>query len=452
MIVDLFAGGGGASTGIELAGLHVDVAVNHDPDAIAMHARNHPRTRHLCASVWDVSPREVVGRRRLDFLWASPDCTHFSRAKGGKPVETGRRALAEVVIDWARYARPLIIGLENVPEFLTWGPLGPDNRPCPKRKGEDFRAWIVQLEWLGYEVEWRTLVAADYGAPTTRKRLFLIARRDGLPIVWPEPTHGPGRSKPWRTADEIIDWSVPTRSIFGRKKPLKPATLARIVRGLKRFVLQAAKPFVVSYYGTGGPLSLQDPLDTVTTRDRFALVAPTLIQTGYGERKGQAPRVLDLHKPLGAVVAGGAKHGLVTAWIAKHFGGVTGHGMGRPIGAVTTKDHHSLTTASLYPAGVDRRAEVRELIGGEALVTIDGESYEIADIGMRMLQPREQFRAQGFPDTYDLLDGELTQGAQTRLAGNSVCPPVAAAIMRANVGARSVTRRPAPRIEREARP
>lgn len=434
MIVDLFCGGGGASAGIKLAGFDVDVAVDYLPFAIKAHKANHPNTKHYCEDVRSVNTKEATEGKPVDLLWASPPCTNFSRAKSDKPRDEESRSMAYVVVDWAREVHPRVIILENVPEFLTWGPLGPDSRPCPKRKGEDFRAWIAQLVWLGYEVEWRTLVAADYGAPTTRKRLFLIARRDGLPIVWPEPTHGPGRAKPWRTDAEIIDWSVPTRSIFGRKKPLADATLARIVRGLKRFVLQAAKPFVVSYYGTGGPLSLQDPLDTVTTPlDTVTTrVAPTLIQTGYGERKGQAPRVLDLHKPLGAVVAGGAKHGLVTAWITKHYGGVTGHGMGRPIGAVTTQDHHALTTASLYPAGVDRRAEVRELVGGEALATIDGESYEVSDVGMRMLTPRELFRAQGFPDNYDTTG--LNQTQQTFIAGNSVSPLVAQALVSANLG------------------
>ncbi len=479
MNIDLFAGGGGTSTGIELAGLEVDVAVNHSPAAIAMHARNHPRTRHLCASVWDVSPREVVGRRKVGLLWMSPDCTHFSRAKGGKPRETGRRSLAHVGIEWARAVRPDVICLEHVEEFATWGPLLDDGTPCKRRAGESFRAWVAQLEWLGYEVEWRTLVAADFGAPTTRKRLFLIARRDGRPIVWPEPTHGPGRAKPWRTAAEIIDWSHPCPSIFGRRKPLADATMRRIARGLDRFVLKNPSPFIIrTDMQSDGRLrglgSLADPLRTLTTTGGHALVAPYLVQTSYGERAGQAPRVLDIHRPLTTVVAGGAKHGLVAAFLTKHYGGVVGHGVTQPIGSVTTQDHHALTTATLHPAQVDRRAEVRAFLvsyyGNGAplsvadpldtvttrdrfgLVTVDGLDYEIADIGMRMLQPRELFRAQGFPDTYDLLDNELTKTEQIQLCGNSVCPPVAAAIVRANIKTRPVTRRPAPRVETEARP
>jgi DNA (cytosine-5)-methyltransferase 1 len=441
MIVDLFAGGGGASTGIFLATWrHPDVAVNHNANAIAMHEANHPSTRHLCASVWEVDPREVCGRRKVDLLWASPDCRHFSRAKGGAPVSKGVRSLAHVVVEWARAVKPAVICLENVEEFATWGPLLECGRPCPERKGESFQAWVAQLEWLGYVVEWRSLVAADYGAPTTRKRLFLVARRDRQRIIWPEPTHGLGRARPWRTAAEVIDWSVPCPSIFERSKPLAEATQRRIARGLRRFVLEAAKPFVVRIGG--------------------GLVAPTLIQTGYGERDGQAPRSLDISAPLGTVVAGGAKHALVAAWLTKHYGGMTGHGLERPLGTVTAQDHHSLTTATLHPGGADHRADVRAFLvkyygtsdaagvtdpldtvttrDRFGLVTVEGVDYEIADIGMRMLTPRELFAAQGFPTDYDLLDGRLTKTAQIALAGNSVCPPVAEALVRAQFSAQAV--------------
>lgn len=467
MIVDLFAGGGGASTGIERAlGRSPDVAVNHSPAAIAMHKANHQRTRHLCASVWDVDPREVVGRRRVELLWASPDCTHFSRAKGGQPRSKGVRSLAHVVVEWARAVRPEVIALENVPEFATWGPLLDDGRPCPVRRGETFGGWVEQLRWLGYEVEWRTLVAADYGAPTTRKRLFLVARRDGLPIVWPEPTHGAGRPRPWRAAAEVIDWSIPCPSIFGRARPLAEATLRRIARGIQRYVLGAAKPFVVTMRGTGPAqirASARDigaPIGTVSAGGvHHALVAPTLVQTSYGEREGQAPRALDIHAPLGTVVAGGAKHALVSAFLA-HYGGNENDGsdLRRAMHTITTQDHHALVTA---PLGTDRRDEVRAFLvkyygtGAGAslrapldtvttrdrfgLVTVDGADYEIADIGMRMLQPRELFRAQGFPDSYIIdpaLDGRpLTKTQQIELCGNSVCPDVAAALVRAQFGA-----------------
>lgn len=472
--VDLFAGGGGASAGFFLAaGRHPDIAVNHNPAAVKMHEANHPTTRHYCESVWEVDPRTVVGRRRVGFLWASPDCRHFSRAKGGAPVSKGVRSLAHVVVEWARAVSPRVIMLENVEEFATWGPLLDDGKPCPARKGEDFRAWVSQLEWLGYDVEWRSLVAADYGAPTTRKRLFLVARRDGLPIVWPEPTHGPGRARPWRTAAEIIDWSVPCPSIFERSKPLAEATQRRIARGLRRFVLEAAQPFIVTMRGTGpsqidaSARSVDRPIGVVSAGGiHHTLVAPTLIQTGYGERDGQAPRALDIEAPLGTVVAGGAKHALIAAWLTKHYGnGVTGHKLDRPIGSVTTVDHHSLTTATLHPGVRDHRAEVRAFLvkyygtsdaasvtdpldtvttrDRFGLVTVEGVDYEIADIGMRMLTPRELFAAQGFPSGYDILDGRLTKTQQIALAGNSVCPDVAAALIRANLEARPARRTPA---------
>ena len=435
LIVDLFAGGGGASTGIAQAlGRDPDIAVNHSPAAIAMHLANHPHTRHLCESVWTVDPRATCGRRPVGLLWASPDCTHFSRAKGGQPRSKGVRSLAHVVVEWARAVRPAIICLENVEEFATWGPLLDDGRPCPVRAGESFRAWLAQLHWLGYVVEWRSLVAADYGAPTTRKRLFLVARCDGLPIVWPEPTHGPGRTQAWRAAAEVIDWSIPCPSIFERARPLAEATLRRIARGIRRYVTEAADPFVVTMRGTGP-----------------SLVAPTLVQTGYGEREGQAPRSLDIEQPLGTVVAGGAKHALVSAFLARHYGGQENDGapLTRPMHTITCQDHHALVTAflvSYYGTGgplscADPLDTVttRDRFG---LVTVAGERYRIADIGMRMLQPRELFGAQGFPATYDIapmLNGKpLTKTQQIGLAGNSVCPPVAAALVRANVGARAV--------------
>lgn len=478
MIVDLFAGGGGASTGIRLAtGRDPDVAVNHSAAAIAMHTANHPRTKHLCASVWDVSPREVCGRRKVELLWASPDCTHFSRAKGGKPRETGRRALAHVVIEWARAVRPEVILLENVEEFAGWGPLLDDGRPCPERKGSSFAAWVAQLHWLGYVVEWRSLVAADYGTPTTRKRLFLVARRDRRPIEWPALTHGPGRSRPWRSAAEVIDWSLPVPSIFGRARPLAEKTLARIARGIERFVEGAAEPFVVEYYGTATARGVDSPLGTATTRDRFALVsphlvlfrgtdaahvdasarslddplstisaggihhalvAPYLVQTGYGERVGQDPRVLDLAAPLTTVVAGGIKHGLACAYLCRHFGGprgAYGRDLAEPVPTVTAVDHHALVTATLSQ---DRRTEVAQLLGHEPRVTIRGVDYTIADIGMRMLTPAELFRAQGFPADYDLLEGRISKTEQVRLAGNSVCPPVAEALVRSQLGLAAV--------------
>lgn len=562
LVVDLFAGGGGASTGIELAiGRHVDIAINHDPEAVSLHEANHPQTRHFVSDVFEVDPLAVCGDKPVGLLWASPDCKHFSKAKGGKPVSKKIRSLAWVVVRWADAVRPRVICLENVEEFQTWGPLGPDNRPCPRRKGQTFARWKRQLERMGYAVEHRELRACDYGAPTIRKRLFLVARCDGQPIVWPEATHGAPDSlpvrqkklKPWRTAAECIDWSVPAPSIFERSKPLADATCRRIAKGIMRYVVDAAKPFIVTNT-TGHPgARICDPLRTITTGGHHALVAPTLVQTGYGEREGQAPRALDIGKPLGTVVAG-QKHALVQAFLAKHYTGVVGSDLNDPMATVTSVDHHSLVAAHLVhmghgegkdgtkrfshgirdaaqplntvtaqgmPAGVvtahmvtidnqsstggyrsadeplsttvaeNRHALVTshmlklrgDNVGSGAdeplhtisaqgthhaevqaflvkyygtdqdpnlreplhtvttkdrfgLVTVKGEPYAIVDIGLRMLTPRELYRAQGFPESYAIdkgADGRpLTKTAQVRMCGNSVCPPLAQALVAAN--------------------
>lgn len=387
LIVDLFAGGGGASQGIRMAlGRDPDVAINHDRVAVAMHAANHPGTSHLQQDVWEVHPRWATKRRPVALLWASPDCTHFSKARGGPPIrDIKRRSLAWVAERWAREVRPRVIILENVEEFRFWGPLNGEGQVVESQKGTTFQAFTRRLRRLGYSVEWRELRACNYGAPTIRKRLFLIARCDGLPIVWPEPTHGPGLLR-YRTAAEIIDWTIPCPSIFERRKPLAENTLRRIAEGIKRYVIEAAEPFIVNlthggrlepvsdpihtvtaahrgekalvtpyiqtYYGpkrTGDfrGLHINDVLPTQTTENRFALVAPTLIQTGYGERQGQAPRVPGLDKPLGTVVGGGIKHALVCAFLAKHYGGVIGQDLRAPIGTVTSVDHHSLVSANL---------------------------------------------------------------------------------------------------------
>jgi DNA (cytosine-5)-methyltransferase 1 len=294
LVIDLFAGGGGASTGIELAlGRHVDIAVNHDAQAVNLHQANHPQTRHFVSDVFEVDPIAVTEGRPVGLLWASPDCKHFSKAKGGKPVSKRVRGLAWVVVKWAKLTKPRQIYLENVEEFKTWGPLAVDGRPCPERKGRTFQTWKRQLENLGYVVEHRELRACDYGAPTIRKRLYLIARCDGEPIVWPEPTHEKGL-KPYRTAAECIDWSLACPSIFERVRPLAEATQRRIAHGVKRYVIDAAKPFIVpvTHQGDWRVHSIDDPLRTITTarRGELALASPTLIQTGYGEREGQAPR------------------------------------------------------------------------------------------------------------------------------------------------------------------
>jgi len=449
LVVDNFAGGGGASTGIEQAlGRPVDIAVNHDPEAIAMHTINHPQTKHFCESVFKVDPEEITGNRPVGLAWFSPDCTHHSKAKGGAPRSPRVRGLAWVVIRWARRVKPRVIMLENVEEFADWGPLCDEGRPIKEKAGSTFRLWLNQLRRFGYQVEYRQLRACDYGAPTTRRRLFVIARRDGLPIVWPEPTHGPGRL-PYRTAAECIDWSLPTPSIFERARPLADATLRRIAHGVMRYVVETAEPFIVPLRGTSSAHTSTHattaPLSTISAGgNHHALVAPTLVQTGYGERPGQAPRVPGLDKPLGTIVAGGQKHALVAAFLAKHYTGVVGQDLRRPIGTVTTVDHHSLVRAFLvayYGFEKDgarlsdpmRTVPTRDRFG---LVTVHGQQYRIADIGMRMLQPRELYRAQGFPEDY-VIEFEhrgrpLSKAAQVRMCGNSVCPPIATALVRAN--------------------
>lgn len=498
MIVDGFAGGGGASLGIEMAlGRSPDLAYNHDAQALALHAANHPATRHVCRNIYLVDPMDEVRNRRVGLGWFSPDCKHFSKAKGGRPVKRSIRDLAWIVVQWAKRARPRVIMLENVEEFRDWGPLVMTDAghyfPDPDRKGETFAAWCMALRRLGYRLGWQELRGCDYGAPTIRKRLFLVARRDGAPIVFPEPTHGAGLL-PYRTAADIIDWSIPCPSIFltreegraqGVNRPLAEATMARIAKGVKRYVIDAANPFIVPITHTGGARvhDIDEPLRTVTTahRGEFGLVVPTLIEIGYGERPGQAPRVPGLDKPLGTVVAGGVKHALVAAFLAQHNTGMTGHDARTPLSTIVQRGTtQAVVSAGLVnlkgsgrgmmgpgdqvptiTAGGTHVSEVRAFLikyyGNEkdghgltdpigavtthdrfGLVTVHGEPYQIVDIGMRMLTPRELFRAQGFPDSYiidrDAGGAPINKTVQVRLVGNSVCPPVANALVRANFG------------------
>lgn len=413
LIIDNFAGGGGTSEGLEAAfGRPVDIAINHDPEALAMHALNHPYTRHLCQSVWDVDPIVVTGNRPVALVWLSPDCKHFSKAKGGTPVAKHIRGLAWVGMRWVALTKPRVLMLENVEEFQTWGPVivGPDGDayPDPKRKGKTFESFVRQLRQHGYKVDWRELRACDNGAPTIRKRLFLVARRDGLPIVWPDQTHGEPTSRevlagmlaPYRTAAECIDFSLPAESIFGRKKPLATNTQRRVAKGVWRHVLSSAKPFIVTNTGEHHGVAFEQPLPTVTPfltehanasnqrtmpadaplrticaqvkGGHFSVVAPTLaplrgtseahlgghsierplstisaggthhglvgahlVTIGYGERKGQQPRVQDIRVPLGTAVAGGVKQALVAAHITKYRTGSSGSGMREPMPTVT---------------------------------------------------------------------------------------------------------------------
>ena len=351
IVVDNFAGGGGASTGMEIAlGRSVDIAINHDPEAIAMHRANHPNTYHYCEDVWDVDPVEACAGRQVALCWFSPDCKHFSRAKGGKPVDKNIRGLAWVAIRWAEKVKPRVIMLENVEEFQTWGPLL-NNRPDPKHTGETFHQFVAELEGLGYAVSFRTLVAADYGAPTTRKRFFLIARRDQNEIVWPDATHGDpdnnilvqcGKLKPWRAVAEVLNFELPTPSIFDRKHPLCEKTMKRIAEGYQKFVSENPRPYLIQYHdGHFRGQQIERPLHTITTHDRFGLV------------------------------------------------------------------------------------------------TVKSKQYQMIDIGMRMLTPRELFDAQGFPHDYiidhDYTGKEYPKTAQVARCGNAVPPPLPAALVRANL-------------------
>ena len=549
--IDGFAGGGGTSTGIEMAlGRSPDIAVNHDAEALAMHEANHPTTHHIRSNIKKVNWHAVLEGRRCGFAWFSPDCTFHSKARGGKPFRNRNRArrirgLAWEMVRCAIEIRPRVLFMENVEELADWGPLDSQGLPIPAKRGQSWRQLVARIRNIGYVAEWRELVASHYGAPTTRKRLVFIARCDGQPIVWPARTHGPTQT-PYRTAAECIDFSLPVPSIFltpkeakawgkthgvaAPRRPLATATMRRIARGIQRFVIESPEPFIIKYHASPDGQErigrLDEPLSTLDTSNRYALVtpflagcggrkgqspetpvsrpyhtitakadtilvAPTLIQTSYGERQGQAPRTLDLFAPLGTIVAGGIKHSLVAAFLAKHNGGheATGQNLWRPTDTIVCRENKALVTSHLlklkgtcrdgHPvtdpmptvqAQGTHLAEVRAFLvkyygtkkDGRPLntpldtittkeryalatVTIAGDEYVIVDIGMRMLTPRELFKAQGFPATYEIsqvtidmplgvrLPIRLTKKAQTRLVGNSVPPDLAAAIVGANM-------------------
>ena len=577
LVVDNFAGGGGASTGIELAtGYSVDIAINHDPEAIKMHKVNHPNTKHYCENVWEVDPVKACKGHPVGLAWFSPDCKHFSKAKGGKPVEKNIRGLAWVVLKWAALVRPRVIMLENVEEFQTWGPCIPIRdkdtgrvivsmvgrhdrekneprtrvadpgevvpvdrqifQPDPKRSGQTYKKWRKQLEALGYEIDTKELVAADYGAPTMRKRFFMIARCDGKPIVWPEPTHGPADSeevkagllKPYVGAYTQLDFSLPCPSIFDtaeeikRKygiravRPLAQKTMDRIARGLKKFVLDNPEPFIIQcnhggerrqndikeplptitgkhgygivepkivpYMGTnttnhpGG--NCKNPIHTITTGNQQCLISPTLIQyhseTSKDEVRGQS-----IEDPI-MTVDGSNRYGLVTSFLHKYYdGGYTGAGdtVENPLPTVTSWDHNSLCAVNLIQMnnhcdGRDVKEPIPTITAGDGhfgevraflikyygqgtgqdvkepldtvtsrdrfgLVTINGTDYKIVDIGLRMLEPKELYGCQGFPDDY-IIDRDYTgkkypRSEQVRRCGNAVCPPIPAALVKANL-------------------
>lgn len=581
LVVDNFAGGGGASTGIEMAtGYSVDIAINHDPEAIKMHKMNHPSTKHYCESVWDVDPVEACNGHPVAIAWFSPDCKHFSKAKGGKPKDKNIRGLAWVALRWAGKVRPRVIMLENVEEFKTWGPLNRRHRPIKSKQGQTFRKFISQLKGLGYVVEYRELIAADYGTPTMRKRFFLVARCDGNPIVWPDPTHGPADSeevkkgllKPYIGAYTQLDFSLPCPSIFDTAeeikekygiravRPLAPKTMERIARGLKKFVIDNAEPFIVQVNHSGAKSnyckSANEPLNTVTAKHGFGIVEPYMVQ--IGQTGFTADRSKDVREPLTTIVSKN-EHCLIEPKLApiidKAYGGNyqgSGSRLDKPLDTITTVDHNRLVEAKLAPfIGVNTTnhpggkadnplhtittggqqclisptliqyhsetsekevrgqaienpimtvdssnryglvtsflskfyktgtgQDVREPLGtvtadaggghfgevraflikyyGEGtgqdiespldtitsrdkfgLVTIQGVDYQIVDIGLRMLEPKELYRCQGFPDDYiidrDYEGKPYSRSEQVKRCGNAVCPPIPAALVKANL-------------------
>ncbi|WP_353474814.1 DNA cytosine methyltransferase [Salipiger sp. H15] len=629
LIVDSFAGGGGASTGIEQAlGRGPDIAINHNPAALALHAANHPETLHLSENVYRVDPLDHLAAKHIGLMWFSPDCKHFSKAKGGKPVARNIRDLAWIIPGWIERiqksgGRVDVVLMENVEEFAGWGPLIETERglmPCPDRKGETFATWCKAIRKLSGKIERRELRACDYGAPTIRKRLFVAIRFDGQRIVWPAPTHGApdspevmaGKLLPWRTAAECIDWSLPCPSIFATKaevmekhglravRPLADNTLARVAKGLRRYVLDAERPFLVNLTHGARTEDLDDPLRTVTganrgekalvtpslvsiahgdsggrreypltephgvitaggishavvapvlaslkgttrrmgpvaqphptvcaegnhsavvspvltyaqqggrcrsikdphhticasKKDQNSMIAATMVHVGNGERKGQAPRALDITAPLNTVVAGGVKQypvaaflaqqnndgrGVhpgrpagepistvtnsgshqtpVAAWLAKYYGTGDGAPATEPMHTITTKDRIVPMQAELAAPPFDdthapRARQVAELLRQHGLwddrefvtLEIGGTSFIIVDVGMRMLTPRELFNAQGFPSDYviegvwhergDDWDFEaFPKDVQVSCVGNSVCPPLAEALVRSN--------------------
>lgn len=453
LIVDNFAGGGGASTGIEDAtGCCVDIAINHDPEAIKMHKANHPYTEHYCEDVWQVDPVKACKGHPVGLAWFSPDCKHFSKAKGGKPKDKFIRGLAWVACRWAGMVRPRVIMLENVEEFKTWGPLNRGHHPIKSKQGKTFEKFVQQLTDLGYEVQYRELIAADYGAPTMRKRFFLIARCDGDPIVWPEPTHGPADSsevkagllKPYVGAYTQLDFSLPCPSIFDTSeeikekygirsvRPLARKTMDRIARGVKKFVLDNPEPFIIEdesedikmpiliqYHsettkdevrGQG----IEAPIMTVDSSNRYGLVT-SFISKFYKSGTGQ-----DMREPLHTITAGDGHFGEVRAFLTKYYGSGTGQDIKEPLDTITAQDRFGL-------------------------VTIYGTEYQIVDIGLRMLEPRELYGCQGFPEDYIIdrdCEGKVYPRAeQVRRCGNAVCPPIPTALVRANLKELCVAKR-----------
>lgn len=519
LIVDNFAGGGGASTGIELAtGHNVDIAINHDPEAIRMHKTNHPDTKHYCESVWDIDPVKVCGGHPVALAWFSPDCKHFSKAKGGKPKDKNIRGLAWVACRWAGLVRPRVIMLENVEEFKTWGPLNRSHRPIKKKVGRTYEKFISQLQNLGYDVQTRELIAADYGAPTMRKRFFMIARCDGRPIIWPEPTHGPsdseavreGRLKLYIGAYTQIDFDRPCPSIFEtseeiKKKygiravrPLAQKTMDRIARGLKKFVLDNPEPFIIqcNHGGERRPNDIREPMPTITGKHGYGIVEPHMVQIGQtGFAKDLSK---DVRKPLTTIVSknehcliiptliqyhsettqaevrgqtikdpimtvdGSNRYGLVVSFLSKFYKSGTGQDEREPLHTITAGDGHfgevRAFLTKYYGDGVGQDiSDPLDTVTSKdrfGLVTIRSVDYQIIDIGLRMLEPSELYGCQGFPDDYiidhDYAGKTYPRSEQVKRCGNAVCPPIPAALVRANLPELCVAdRMPNMRIEED---
>ncbi len=551
LIVDNFAGGGGASTGIELAtGYSVDIAINHDPEAIKMHKANHPNTEHYCENVWAVDPVKACNGHPVGLAWFSPDCKHFSKAKGGKPKDKNIRGLAWVASRWAGLVRPRVIMLENVEEFKTWGPLNRRHHPIRAKQGKTFERFVQQLRDLGYEVEFRELIAADYGAPTMRKRFFMVARCDGKSIVWPEPTHAPADSeevkkgllKPYVGAYTQLDFSLPCPSIFDTSeeikekygiravRPLAQKTMDRIARGLKKFVLENPEPFIIqcNHGGERRPNDIREPMPTITGKHGYGIVEPYMVQCKYnneaqdvqkpigtlttvgshllvepymvqiGQTGFTKDRSKDVREPLTTIVSknehclisptliqyhsetaqgevrgqtikdpimtvdGSNRYGLVTSFLSKFYKSGIGQDEREPLHTITTSaGHFGEVRAFLIKyygdaTGQDIEKPLDTVTTKDrfGLVTIEGVDYQIVDIGLRMLEPKELYGCQGFPDDY-IIDHDYTgktypRSEQVRRCGNAVCPPIPAALVRANLPELCVAKRtPNMRIEPE---
>lgn len=501
LTVDNFAGGGGASTGIEIAtGVSVDIAINHDPEAIRMHKTNHPNTKHYCENVWDVNPVEVCRGHPVALAWFSPDCKHFSKAKGGKPKDKNIRGLAWVALRWAALVRPRVIMLENVEEFKTWGPLNRGHRPIKAKQGVTFNKFLKQFKDLGYEFEFRELVAADYGAPTMRKRFFMVARCDGKPIIWAEPTHGPADSEAVKTgllkayvgAYTQLDFSLPCPSIFDTAeeimekygiravRPLAPKTMERIARGLKKFVIDNEEPFIVQVNqnehclaeaksapyimcnnenNTGA--NVESPLPTITTGNRNFVIAPALIQY-HSETTKNDTRGQSVENPI-MTVDSSNRYGLVTSFLSKFYKTGTGQDIRAPLHTVTTSPGHFGEVRAFLikyygdATGQDINNPLDTITTKDrfGIVTVEGVDYQIVDIGLRMLEPRELYGCQGFPDDYiidhDYTGKQYSRSEQVKRCGNAVCPPLAAALVQANLPELCIAKRtPNMRINEDA--